>query len=73
MKHIGIYAYTRDFLLQYANMEPTPAEQTESLEQLRVLENGYGIRVITTKARFIGVDTPADLAAVNEIYKEMNK
>ena len=54
-------------------MEPTPAEQTESLEQLRVLENGYGIRVITTKARFIGVDTPADLAAVNEIYKEMNK
>ena len=73
LKNIGIYAYTRDFLLQYANMEPTPAEQTESLEQLRVLENGYGIRVITTKARFIGVDTPADLAAVNEIYKEMNK
>lgn len=73
LKHIGIYAYTRDFLLQYANMTPTPAEQTESLEQLRVLENGYDIRVITTTARFIGVDTPADLAAVNEIYKEMNK
>ena len=48
LKHIGIYAYRREFLLNYAKMEPTPAEQTESLEQLRALENGYTIRVILT-------------------------
>lgn len=69
LKHIGIYAYTRDFLLEFAKMEPTPAELTESLEQLRALENGIAIQVIKTEARFIGVDTPEDLAAVNEIFK----
>lgn len=70
-KHIGIYAYKRDFLLQYAKMKPTPLEQAESLEQLRALENGYRIRVIPTKYRFVGVDTEEDLAMVNEIYRKM--
>ena len=60
LKHIGIYAYRRQFLLDYAKMEPTAAEQTESLEQLRALENGFAIRVITTNKRFVGVDTPED-------------
>lgn len=69
LKHIGIYAYTRDFLLAFAKLAPTPAELTESLEQLRALENGVAIRVIKTDARFVGVDTPEDLAAVNEIFK----
>ena len=69
-KHIGIYAYRRDFLLKYAKMEPTPLEQTESLEQLRAIENGYKIKVITSDKRFIGVDTPADLIKVNEYYKQ---
>lgn len=69
-KHIGIYAYRRDFLLRYAKMAPTPLEQAESLEQLRVLENGYPIRVIRTDRRFVGVDTPEDLARVNAIYRE---
>lgn len=70
LKHIGIYAYTREFLLEFAKMAPTPAELTESLEQLRSLENGVTIQVIKTDARFIGVDTPEDLAAVNEIFKK---
>ncbi|MGP1586072.1 MAG: 3-deoxy-manno-octulosonate cytidylyltransferase [Schwartzia sp. (in: firmicutes)] len=70
-KHIGIYAYRRDFLLRYANMAPTPLEEAESLEQLRALENGYPIRVIRTERSFVGVDTPADLARVNAIYREM--
>ena len=70
-KHIGIYAYKRDFLLQYAKLAPTPLEQAESLEQLRALENGYRIRVIATDAKFVGVDTVEDLAKVNEIYKNM--
>ncbi len=69
-KHIGIYAYKRDFLLQYAQMSPTPLEQTEALEQLRVLENGYRIKVIRTDFKFVGVDTMDDLVLVNEIYRE---
>lgn len=70
-KHIGIYAYKRDFLLNYAKMEGTPLEKTESLEQLRALENGYRIKVIETDQTFVGVDTAEDLAKVNEIYKNM--
>ena len=69
-KHIGIYAYRRDFLLHYARLAPTPLEKAESLEQLRALENGYGIRVLETASRFIGVDTPEDLALVNRLYRE---
>ena len=69
-KHIGIYAYRRDFLLRYARLEPTPLERAESLEQLRALENGYGIRVLETDCRFVGVDTAEDLALVNKIYRE---
>lgn len=67
-KHIGIYAYRRDFLLKYAAMAPTPLEETEALEQLRALESGYKIKVIETAHKFVGVDTPEDLAKVNEIY-----
>ena len=70
-KHIGIYAYKRDFLLKYAKMEPTPLETAESLEQLRALENGYRIKVVETKAKFVGVDTLDDLVKVNEIYAQM--
>lgn len=71
-KHIGIYAYRREFLLRYAAMEPTPLERTESLEQLRALENGYKIKVLKTDFKFVGVDTAEDLALVNEIYKNMD-
>jgi 3-deoxy-manno-octulosonate cytidylyltransferase (CMP-KDO synthetase) len=67
-KHIGIYAYRRDFLLQYAEMEQTPLEQVESLEQLRVLENGYTIKVILTQHQFIGVDTPEDLEHIRQYF-----
>lgn len=56
-------------MLEFAQLAPTPAELTESLEQLRALENGVTIRVIKTEARFIGVDTPEDLEAVNAIFK----
>ncbi len=66
-KHVGIYAYTRTFLMQYAAMAPTPLEQVESLEQLRVLENGYKIKVLESSFQGVGVDTQADLDAVNKI------
>ena len=68
-KHIGIYAYRRDFLLKYAKMAPTPLEQSESLEQLRALENGYKIKVLHSDNKFIGVDTEEDLKLVNDIYR----
>ena len=68
-KHIGIYAYRRDFLLAYAKMAQTELEGSESLEQRRALENGYRIHVVETDAVFIGVDTEEDLAAVNAEYQ----
>ena len=67
-KHIGVYAYRRDFLLRFAALPPSPLEVTESLEQLRALENGYRIRVIETPFRSIGVDTPADLEEVRRLF-----
>ena len=70
-KHIGIYAYRRNFLLAYSKMNPTELEQSESLEQLRALENGYKIRVIKSNCKFVGVDTEEDLKMVNEIYSKM--
>ena len=67
-KHIGVYAYRRDFLLQYAKLSPTPLEQTESLEQLRALEHGFRIRLIETAFHSIGVDTPEDLQRVRKLF-----
>jgi len=68
-KHIGVYAYKRDFLLTYASLEPTPLEKAESLEQLRALEYGYKIKVLTTNFKSIGVDTPEDLEKVNRLFQ----
>lgn len=70
-KHVGIYAYRRSFLLSYAAFEPTPLEQIEGLEQLRVLENGYRIKVLESKFQGIGIDTPEDLAAINTLLARM--
>ena len=70
-KHVGIYAYRRDFLLKYAALNPTPLERAESLEQLRALENGYKIKVLESDFQGIGVDTPEDLAAVNALFAKM--
>lgn len=70
-KHIGIYAYKRDFLLKFAKMEQSYLEQIEGLEQLRALENGYKIKVIETDFLCIGVDTPADLEEVNHLLKNI--
>lgn len=67
-KHVGIYAYRRDFLLHYAKMEQTPLEKVESLEQLRALENGYKIGVIITQTESIGIDTEEDLIRANEYW-----
>lgn len=60
--HLGIYGYRRDFLLQYASWKPTPAEQAEKLEQLRVLEHGRSIGVIIVSRATHGIDTPQQYA-----------
>lgn len=60
-KHIGLYAYRRDFLLTFARLAPTPLERAEKLEQLRALEWGFRIKVAETAAVGIEVDTPHDL------------
>ncbi|MFH0940623.1 MAG: 3-deoxy-manno-octulosonate cytidylyltransferase [Candidatus Omnitrophota bacterium] len=65
-KHIGLYGYTKDFLFTYKNMPDSKLEQLEKLEQLRILENGYLIRVIETKYETIGVDTREDLDKVRQ-------
>lgn len=70
-KHVGIYAYRRDFLLRFAKLQQTPLELTESLEQLRALENGIKIKVLESDFRGVGVDTPEDLVKVNEIFAKM--
>ena len=67
MQHIGLYAYRTGFLIAYAAMEPTVLERTEMLEQLRVLENGYRIRMVEVPTAPLSVDTPEDLERVREI------
>lgn len=69
-KHIGLYGYTKDFLFTYKNLPVSKLEKIERLEQLRVLEEGYKIKVIETKYETIGVDTPADLEKVKEYLKK---
>lgn len=68
-QHIGLYAYRREFLLKLAQMQRTPLEKLENLEQLRVLESGYQILVSTIDEPTIGIDTPEDYRAFVERTK----
>jgi 3-deoxy-manno-octulosonate cytidylyltransferase (CMP-KDO synthetase) len=63
-KTIGLYVYRREFLLKLSKMKQTPIEKLEKLEQLRVLENGFRIKVVPVDYQPIGVDTPEDLRKV---------
>ncbi|RPJ04774.1 MAG: 3-deoxy-manno-octulosonate cytidylyltransferase [Deltaproteobacteria bacterium] len=63
-KHIGVYAYRREFLLRYSKMKHTPLEKLEKLEQLRALENGFSIKLTSVDYEPLSVDTPEDLRAV---------
>lgn len=71
-KHIGIYGYKSTFVKEYSELEKTSLESSESLEQLRVLENGYKIKVLETTYEIIGVDTEQDLFKVREYIKNNN-
>ena len=74
-EHVGLYVYRRDFLQKLAQLPPTPLEKTESLEQLRVLEHGFRLRVVETRCQdheFSGfsVDTEQDLVRAEAMLRE---
>ena len=68
--HLGIYAYRKDFLLKLTTLPPAPLEQIEILEQLRVLWNGYNIKVGMTPCRTSGIDTPEQYKEFVEEYRK---
>lgn len=68
-RHKGIYAYQRSFLERFVTWPPSPLELAESLEQLRALENGATIKVITTTDTSPGVDTPAQAIAIEHLLE----
>ncbi|KAA0258187.1 3-deoxy-manno-octulosonate cytidylyltransferase [Deferribacter autotrophicus] len=70
-KHIGIYGFKKDFLMKFTELPESELENLEKLEQLRVIENGYKIKVIYTTYKSLSVDTKDDLQKVEEIIKEM--
>lgn len=72
LHHVGLYAYQRDFLLEYTKMPQTPLEKTELLEQLRAIENGYKIRVKQTHHHSLEINTPEELQRAQEFYQLIN-
>lgn len=73
MKHIGIYAYTREMLLGYNALETSEIEKIESLEQLRFTFNGFVFRGVLTENEYIAVDTKEDLSQVEQWQKLNNR
>lgn len=66
-RHVGLYAYRREFLLRLTSWAPSPLELLEDLEQLRAVEHGIKIRVDLTQISMFGVDTPEDLEKIRKI------
>lgn len=71
-KHIGLYAYRCDVLKEITALQQSPLELTESLEQLRWLENGYKIKVGISNTETIGIDTPEDLQHAEDFLRKQN-
>lgn len=72
-KHIGLYVYRRESLFQFTACQPTDLELTEKLEQLRMLENGIKIKIVTTDFESISVDTPEDLEFARKYFEKKIK
>jgi len=62
--HLGLYAFRQNFVRQYVTLEPTPLQNCEELEQLKVLENGFAIKVAIVESQSFGVDRPEDIKKV---------
>jgi len=69
-KHLGVYVYPKKSLLEFKSLLPTPLEKIENLEPLRILENGYRIRIVLVKKDSYSVETPADLQKVEQILEK---
>ena len=69
-QHVGLYAYSPETLQRLINLPPSEGEKRERLEQLRALENGIAIQVLTLNFRFIGVDTPGDVPRAERALAE---
>ena len=69
LRHVGLYAYRRHFLQTFIELESTPLERTEQLEQLRALEHGYPIAVAIADANAHGIDTPEQLKAFEQAHR----
>ena len=69
LKHVGVYAFRREFLLDFKDWPQTPLEKSEMLEQLRVLENGYKIKTVIWDTFLQGVDTEEDIVSVEDFLK----
>ncbi len=70
-RHIGIYAYRRDYLLKLVAEPPCALEELEKLEQLRALDMGCRMKVVKTQDFGIGVDTPEDVAKAERLLKQL--
>jgi 3-deoxy-manno-octulosonate cytidylyltransferase (CMP-KDO synthetase) len=68
--HLGIYGFRKDILKKYVRYRPSPLERCEKLEQLRALEHGIKIRVLTTSHRALGVDTPEDAKRIESHFRK---
>ena len=68
-KHIGLYAFRRDVLLEFPTLPPGELERIEQLEQLRWLENGFRIRLVETEYEAVSVDVPADIQRVEQLLR----
>ena len=66
-KHIGLYVYRKELLLQFSRWEESQLEQTEKLEQLRILAHGYRIKTAETEFDSVPVDTAEDVERVKSI------
>lgn len=69
LRHVGLYAYRRSFLLEFASWGPGALESREGLEQLRAIERGRTMRVLTARGAYHGVDTPEDVIAVEQAIR----
>ncbi|HUI31524.1 MAG TPA: 3-deoxy-manno-octulosonate cytidylyltransferase [Candidatus Acidoferrales bacterium] len=73
LKHLGIYVYRNSFLQKLTGLKETPLETAEKLEQLRVLENGYKIKVAIVDEDTISVDVPSDIIAVEDFLSSQSQ
>lgn len=72
-RHVGLYVYRREFLVHYVSLPPTPLEELEALEQLRILEHGHRMAVAVTEVTATGIDTPAQYAAFVQRFRAQTR